>query len=129
MQQIILNLKMLAIPSLWYQHRLQHRYLSLASSAFLNLFVHRQQVHQKVKSTRFHSQLRIREELRDITRLILENPRMILFGKTLMKCVCYSFRNCFFVEEVDFSLCRMHVDIHRPWINMHTRQTLAISMR
>ena len=70
-----------------------------------------------------------RKELRDITRLILENPRMILFGKTLLKCVCYSFCDCFFVEEVDFSLCRMHVDIHRPWIDLQTKQTSAIFMR
>lgn len=48
--------------------------------------------------------------------LILEYPRLTLTRKLLLNGIRYPLNNGFFIQEVDFALGRMHVDIHRPRI-------------
>ena len=43
---------------------------------------------------------------------------MVLFRELLLHPVCYSLGDGFFVEEMDFSLCWMDIDIDRPWIDL-----------
>lgn len=46
------------------------------------------------------------------TYLVLEYPRLAFFRNLFLQSIAYSSRNRFFVEEVNFFLRWMHIDIH-----------------